>query len=92
MSLLKVPEVNIGDGCQIEKDPEAAISMNDMFMSIMKTLGVKDLFIEVDTINKQIFKFHKINGAKVVSTFTLPDGRERTEMVYDLTKIKFRFI
>lgn len=45
--------------------------MNDMFMSIMKTLGVKDLFIEVDTINKQIFKFHKINGAKVVSTFTL---------------------
>ena len=74
------------------KDPEVAISMNDMFMSIMKTLGVKDLFIEVDTINKQIFKFHKINGAKVVSTFTLPDGRERTEMVYDLTKIKFRFI
>ena len=57
-----------------------------------EALGVKDLFIEVDTINKQIFKFHKINGAKVVSTFTLPDGRERTEMVYDLTKIKFRFI
>ena len=63
-----------------------------LFTSAISNPKLIKAAIDVDTINKQIFKFHKINGAKVVSTFTLPDGRERTEMVYDLTKIKFRFI
>ena len=75
-----------------EKDSDASVLMHERWIAVMKSLGVKEIFFEVDSINKKIFKFHKVNGAKVLNTFTLPDGRERVEMVYDLESYKFKFV
>ena len=75
-----------------DKDSDASVEMQERWMAIMKNLGVKEFFFEVDTVNKKIFKFHKINGATILNTYTLPDGRERAEMKYDLTTFKFKFI
>ena len=42
--------------------------------------------MEVDLSNNRVFKYHKLNGATVDKILTLPDGRKRAFMVYDLTK------
>ena len=74
------------------KDSDASVEMHERWIAVMKSLGVKEIYFEVDVINKKIYKFHKINGASILNTYTLPDGRERSEMVYDLTTYKYKFI
>ena len=74
------------------KDSDASVEMHERWIAVMKSLGVREIFFEVDVINKKIYKFHRINGAKILNTYTLPDGRERSEMVYDLTSYKYKFI
>jgi hypothetical protein len=68
--------------------PEYSIEMHDFFLTILKERSVDTLYIEVDVINKQIFLFHKLNGAKIIETITLSDGRERAMMKYDLINRK----
>ena len=75
-----------------QKDADASVEMHERWLAVMKSLGVKEIFFEVDIINKKIYKFHKLNGAKILNTYGLPDGRERSEMVYDLDTYKFKFI
>ena len=74
------------------KDSDASVEMHERWIAVMKSLGVKEIFFEVDVVNKKIYKFHKINGAKILNTYKLPDGRERSEMVYDLSIYKYKFI
>lgn len=74
------------------KDSDASVEMHERWIAAMKALGVKEIYFEVDVINKKIYKFHKINGARILNTYTLPDGRERSEMVYDLASYKYKFI
>jgi hypothetical protein len=71
-------------------DSDQSVIMQDIMFYIMKMFGAEKLFFEVDKINKKIFKFHKINGAEEVKTFTMPDGRERVELVYDMNNYNFK--
>ena len=68
------------------KDSISSFEMHNNFLKIIHLLGVEKLDIEVDTGNKHVYKFHRLNGAVVTKTVTLPDGRERAFMTYDLTK------
>lgn len=71
-------------------DSECSVVMQDIMFFMMKMLGADKLYFEVDKINKKIYKFHKINGAKELRSYTMPDGRERVELVYDLNNYKFK--
>lgn len=73
-----------------QKDSIAALELFEVGMGIVHSLGVKEFHIEVDTINKKIFLFHKLNGAKIVEQITLPDGRERVLMRYDVTNYTYK--
>lgn len=70
------------------KDSISSLEMHETQLNILRDLGVKELNIEVDTINKNIFLFHKCNGAKLVKKILLPDGRERAMMIYNLVDRK----
>lgn len=71
-------------------DSDRSIVMQDILFYTMKLLGAEKVFFEVDKVNKRIFKFHKINGAEEIQTFTMPDGRERVELAYDMNNYNFK--
>lgn len=73
------------------QDSDAALISHERGLKILNLLGVDILQIEVDTANKNVFKFHKLNGAKTEKIFMLPDGRERAFMYYDLNNHKYKF-
>lgn len=73
------------------KDSVSAMELIGVEIGIVRALGVKELYFEVDTINKKIFLFHKLNGAKIIEQMTLPDGRERVLMCYDVTNYINKF-
>jgi len=72
------------------KDSDISMMMQERWLYIIKLLGAEKIFFEVDKINKKILKFHKINGAEELSSFTMPDGRERVEFVYNLNNYNFK--
>ena len=48
---------------------------------ILKNLGLKEIFFEVDKFNTSVYKFHlKVNKAEPLEEITLPDGRVRVLM------------
>ena len=67
-------------------DSVSSYEMHNKSLRILHLLGVDKLNFEVDIINKQVYKFHKLNGATVSKIIVLPDGRERALMSYDLTQ------
>jgi len=69
-----------------EKDPIASIEMNAAYRAILRALGVKELFYEVDSSNKKVIAIHKLNKDEIINTIKLPDGRERYLMKSDLTR------
>lgn len=71
-------------------DADASFHLHELSYLIAKNIGVSILKLEVDKENKRIYKFHKLNGAVTEREFTLPDGRVRAFMYYDLSKHKFR--
>ena len=71
---------------------EASVEMQEVLFLFMKTLGAEKLFFEVDKVNKKVLKFHKFNGALETTSYTLPDGRERVEMFYDMNTFEFKYI
>ena len=73
-----------------QNDSDKSVKMQEMLFFIMKLLGAEKLFFEVDTINKKVLIFHKLNGAEEVRSFMMPDGRERVVLVYDMGNHKFR--
>ena len=56
-------------------------------LKLLASLKVDRLNIEVDSNNKRILGFHEKNGAKLLESFNLPDGRERLIMYYELKKL-----
>lgn len=73
-----------------EEDSKMSIIMDEKHLSILQVLGVKDLFLEVDVENKNVYNFVKLNGAILDRKIILADRRERHVLHYDLTK-KRRF-
>lgn len=71
-------------------DSEQSVVMQDIMYYMMKMFGVEKLYFEVDKVNKNVYKFHKINGAEEVKSFIMPDGRERVELVYDMNTYNFK--
>ena len=69
-----------------EKDSVASCEMHNNMLRIVGLLGIENLHFEVDLLNKQVYRFHKLNGAEVINVLGLPDGRERAFMKYDLNK------
>ncbi len=62
-------------------DSLKSVEMSKIKNNILKELGVKELFFEVDKFNKAVYKFHlKVNKAEPLEEITLPDGRERVLM------------
>jgi hypothetical protein len=59
------------------QDSLSSVEMYYAKLNILKALGVKDLYGEVDLINKRILRFQLGNGAEIVEKLILPDGRER---------------
>ncbi len=71
-------------------DAEASFRLHELTLFFIKLFGVETLYFEVDNHTKRIYKFHKINGAKIENELLLPDGRVRTFMYYELDKHKFK--
>jgi hypothetical protein len=70
------------------KDPISSMELHEVHLEIMKALGVRELYFEVDAINKKVFLFHKFNGAELIEKTILSDGRERAWMKYNLVDRK----
>jgi hypothetical protein len=68
------------------KDAESSVEMYFAQLNILKSLGVTELFGEVDLENKRILKFQLANGNEIVEHLTLPDGRRRVILRLDLAK------
>lgn len=73
-----------------QNDSGKSVKMQELLFYTMKLLGAEELFFEVDTINAKVLRFHKKNGAEVVRSFMMPDGRERVVLMYDLKNHQFR--
>lgn len=71
-----------GYWCWLKSDDSLkSFEMSKVKNNILKELGVKELFFEVDKFNKAVYKFHlKVNKAEPIEEITLPDGRERVLM------------
>lgn len=67
-----------------DPNPIAAVELQSRLMQVLKALGVKRMYSEVDSINKKVVKFHKLNKAIEVERILLPDGRERILLYNDL--------
>jgi hypothetical protein len=72
------------------KDSLSSIEMYFTLFNVMKSLGVKELFGEVDVLNKSILKFQLANGGEIVDRITLTDGRERVVIRINLETWKQR--
>ena len=55
----------------------SSVEMYFTLLNIIKSLGICEIFGEVDKVNKKILSFHKANGCEEIDHITLPDGRER---------------
>lgn len=74
------------------KDSVSSLIMHEALLNTILALGVKKINFEVDTHNKNVLKFHILNGAKELKRILLEDKRERVLMQYDfdnrITKVK----
>ncbi len=70
------------------QDSVSSVEMYFAQFNILKSLGVKELYGEVDKVNKKILKFQQANGGKIIDQITLPDGRERVIIKIDLINWK----
>jgi hypothetical protein len=66
------------------QDSISSVEMYFVNLQILKTLGVTELYGEVDKINKKILKFQQANGSVIIEEIILPDGRERVILKTDL--------
>ena len=68
------------------QDSAASVAMYFAQLNILKSLGVKEFFGEVDKVNKKILKFQLRNGGEIIDQITLPDGRERVILKVNLSR------
>ena len=71
-----------GYWCWLKSDNSLkSFEMSTIKNNILKELGLKELFFEVDKFNKAVYNFHlKVNKAEPIEEIKLPDGRERVLM------------
>lgn len=74
------------------KDSISSYELHERALLLIKSLGIKELFFEVDKENKNTYKFHKMNGAQELEVMILDDNRNRSMMKYDLLTHKFRIL
>ena len=72
------------------EDSYMSIYTQELMLYVMKILGVKEVFGEMDTVNEKVVRMQTRNGNKVLDTYTMPDGRERLSVVMDLDEHKFK--
>ena len=60
----------------------SSLYMHEVLLNIIKDLGVQEINFEVDSINRKVMKFHKLNGAIINKKIILEDNRERVLMKY----------
>ncbi|MDR0682307.1 MAG: hypothetical protein LBG15_10750 [Dysgonamonadaceae bacterium] len=72
------------------KNPNASIGLLRACLHILKDIGVRDVFIEVDQFNDISYQVHSFLGAIPVKKMILPDGRERIVLKYELLNLDVR--
>jgi hypothetical protein len=72
------------------QDSLSSIEMYFAQFKILKALGIKEVFGEIDIENKKILKFQLANGGEIIDRVTLPDGRERVMVRINLETWKQR--
>ena len=71
-------------------DSVSSLIMHEVLLNIVKSLGISEINFEVDTSNKNVLKFHKINGAIELKRIFLEDDRERSLLKYSFMTRKSR--
>ena len=71
-------------------DSVSSLIMHEALLNIVKSLGISEINFEVDTSNKNVLKFHKINGAIELKRIFLEDDRERSLLKYSFMTRKTR--
>lgn len=61
-----------------------AIELHLKWLSLMRLLGAKEVFGEVDKENVAVVKTHRMLGAKIIKNFITPDGKSRLLIKYIL--------
>lgn len=69
-----------------EKDPLGSVELNQAYRGVLRSLGIKEVYYEVDSSNKKVVAYHKLHHDEVVDKIKLPDGRERYIMKSTLNK------
>lgn len=74
--------VRVGYWCWLKSDDSLkSVELNQLNGKILRDLGVKEIFFEVDKFNKAVYKYNlKITKAEPIEEITLPDGRVRVLM------------
>lgn len=64
-----------------EDDSMKSVELLKKKDEILKQLGIKEIYFEVDKFNKAVYRFHlTVNKAEPLKEITLPDGRVRVLM------------
>ena len=72
-----------------KKNGIKSVELLNKFYEIYYILGYKEVAFEVDEVNRNMIRFHIVNGAKVIKEQILDDGRKRSFLKYNLTE-KFK--
>ena len=67
-----------------------SIYTQELMLYIMKICGVKNVYGEIDTVNKKVVKMQTRNGNRILDSFAMPDGRERLSVVMNLDEHQFK--
>ena len=67
-----------------KNEGSGAIPLLLKWLAILRSLGLSSICGEVDVINNDILRIHRMLGAKVIKEFVTPDGRERVLIRYTL--------
>lgn len=71
-------------------DSVASVEMYFALYNILKSLGIKELYGEIDKVNSKVLKFQQVNGGEIQNCITLPDGRERLIIKVNLENWKYK--
>lgn len=72
-----------------KKNGIKSVELLNKFYEIYYILGYKEVAFEVDEVNRNMIRFHIVNGAKVMKEQILDDGRKRSFLKYNLIE-KFK--
>lgn len=71
-----------------EKNPAGSVALSKAYKDILRALGVREVYCEVDAENEKAVSYHKLMRDEIVDTLILPDGRKRYLLKTNLVKTK----